>query len=229
MVPEGGSLADIGTDHAYIPIYLCLEKRISAAIAMDIGTGPLERAAEHIALYGCGAQITTRLSDGLKALSPGEADCIVIAGMGGGLVIHILEEGKKTAHMAGRIVLQPQSEIPAVRRYLAEHGYVTDAEEIVLEDGKYYPMMRVFYGPPEESRGACETEFLYGTKLLRRRHPVLLSYLQKERRQYLDIMGELGRQTKTEKIAVRIGQMEEKLFYNKEALAYFANAREGGD
>ncbi len=225
MVPDGIRLADIGTDHAYIPIYLCLKKRISSAIAMDIGRGPLERAAEHIALYGCGDEITTRLSDGLAALSPGEAECIVIAGMGGGLLIHILEEGKETAHAADQIVLQPQSEIPAVRRYLAEQGYVTDLEEMVLEDGKYYPMMRVSYRPFETFPPACETDFLYGAGLLRSRHPVLLSYLQKERRQYLDIMEGLDGQIKTEKIAGRIVQLENKLFYNNEAMLYFTSAQ----
>lgn len=220
LVPEGSRLADIGTDHAYIPIYLYLQNRIPSAIAMDIGNGPLERAKEHILLYGCGDNITTRLSDGLNALSPGEADCIVIAGMGGGLVIHILETGQKAAMAAEKLVLQPQSEIPKVRKYLAEHGYVADAEEMVHEDGKYYPMMRVSY-QPGGTGSADETEFLYGKGLLCRKHPVLLSYLKKERKQYLEILEGLKVQPESDKITARIRQIEERLYYNEEALKYF--------
>ena len=94
FVTDGNVLADVGTDHGYIPIYLLQEKRIKKAIAMDINAGPLQRAKEHIALYGLKDYIETRLSDGVEALMPGEADTILIAGMGGGLVMHILEDGR---------------------------------------------------------------------------------------------------------------------------------------
>ena len=94
LIGEGERLADVGTDHGYVPIYLVERKRIPSAIAMDIRTGPLERAREHIRMYGMEDYIQTRLSDGVAALKPGEADAILIAGMGGGLVIHILESGR---------------------------------------------------------------------------------------------------------------------------------------
>ena len=91
------------------------------------------------------AYIQTRLSDGVAALEKGEADSILVAGMGGGLVMHILEEGKAVCQAADELVLQPQSELCSVREYLDENGYETDAECMVFEDGKYYPMMRVHY------------------------------------------------------------------------------------
>ena len=87
LVTQGYTLADVGTDHGYIPIYLLQQKKIPAAIAMDINEGPLERAKEHIALYGLQAYIQTRLSDGVAALKPGEVEAVLIAGMGGGLVM----------------------------------------------------------------------------------------------------------------------------------------------
>ena len=90
LVSEGNRLADVGTDHGYVPIYLLQQKRIPSAVAMDINRGPLERAKEHIRLYQLDEYIQTRLSDGVEALLPGEADTILIAGMGGGLVIHIM-------------------------------------------------------------------------------------------------------------------------------------------
>ena len=145
LIGEGERLADVGTDHGYVPIYLVERKRIPSAIAMDIRTGPLERAREHIRMYGMEDYIQTRLSDGVAALKPGEADTILIAGMGGGLVIHILESGRVICEQAHGLVLQPQSELPKVRRFLMENGYVTEREEMVMEDGKYYPMMRVHF------------------------------------------------------------------------------------
>ena len=96
LVSRDHVLADVGTDHGYVPIYLILQGKIKKAIAMDINRGPLERAREHISLYGMGDYIETRLSDGVEALALGEADSILIAGMGGGLVIRIEQrtEGK---------------------------------------------------------------------------------------------------------------------------------------
>lgn len=142
LISEGNVLADVGTDHGYVPIYLMEQGKIPRAIAMDINAGPLERAKEHIAGCGMGDYIETRLSDGLEALRAGEAESILIAGMGGGLVIHILEAGEAVARSVKELVLQPQSELERVRIFLEKNGYVTDAEDMVLEDGKFYPMMR---------------------------------------------------------------------------------------
>ena len=97
FVTPQGRLADVGTDHAYVPICLMEEKKISGAIAMDIVDGPLQRARENIAAHHLETQIETRKSDGLEALRPGEVDTIVIAGMGGLLICRILEQGREVA------------------------------------------------------------------------------------------------------------------------------------
>ena len=94
FVTPGNRLADVGTDHGYIPIALRLEGVIPSALAMDINPGPLERAKEHIRQFDLETDIHTRLSDGVQALCPGEADSVLIAGMGGALTIKILEAGK---------------------------------------------------------------------------------------------------------------------------------------
>ena len=96
LVEPGSRVADVGTDHGYIPIYLVQTGIADRAIAMDVRSGPLERARAHVDRLppGCRERIETRLSDGLKALSPGEADTVVIAGMGGELMIRILDEGQ---------------------------------------------------------------------------------------------------------------------------------------
>ena len=102
-------LADVGCDHGYIPIYLMQKRQIPKAIAMDVNEGPLLRAKEHIQEWGLEEYIETRLSDGVKALQPGEVQSIVIAGMGGPLMEKIIREGKAVFDEARELILQPQS------------------------------------------------------------------------------------------------------------------------
>lgn len=151
LVPAGAVLADVGTDHAYIPIALVEEEKIPRALAMDINQGPLMRAEENIRSHGLEKKIEIRLSDGLEKMETGEADTILIAGMGGLLTVRILSAGKEV--LDGTLVLQPQSDLPSVRGWLAKEGYEITAEDLVLEDGKYYPMMRA-----EKCGGISEPE-----------------------------------------------------------------------
>ena len=111
---------------------------------MDINRGPLDRARQNIADYDMQEYIETRLSDGVSALQEGEVEGIVCAGMGGRLVISILEQGKEL--VMKQVILQPQSELAEVRRYLRKNGFLIDREECIYEDGKYYPMMRALPG-----------------------------------------------------------------------------------
>lgn len=136
-------VADVGCDHGYISIYLVSHDIADRAIAMDVRKGPLSGAGSNIEEYGQQDKITTRLSDGLKEVSQGEADTVVVAGMGGKLMIKILEEGNPKALGIRKGILQPQSEIPEFRKYLREKGYSITDEQIVLEDGKYYFPMKV--------------------------------------------------------------------------------------
>ena len=214
LIREGAVLADVGTDHGYVPIYLLEQKKIKSAIAMDINKGPLERAREHIHLYGMDAYIQTRLSDGVAALEKGEADSILVAGMGGGLVMHILEEGKDICQAAGELILQPQSELCSVREYLAENGYVTEAERMVFEDGKYYPMMKARKGRESYVR---EIDYRFGKGLLEEKNQVLYQFLLKEQKSLETVKARLeSANTKTAK--ARQKEIEIDLNYAKEAL-----------
>ncbi len=136
-------IADIGCDHGYVAIELVKRRICNKVIAMDINQGPLEQAKSNIKDYGMKEYITTRLSDGVAALKPGEVDGIICAGMGGRLIIHILTQGKEVVSKLQQLILQPQSEIDEVRSFLRESGFVIDKEDMVFEDGKYYPMMHV--------------------------------------------------------------------------------------
>ena len=225
LVTQGYTLADVGTDHGYIPIYLLQQKKIPAAIAMDINEGPLERAKKHIALYGLQAYIQTRLSDGVAALKPGEVEAVLIAGMGGGLVMHILKDGEKVCQSAKELILQPQSEIEHVREFLREEGYTILAEDMVYEDGKFYPMMKVQYqGENENAQKASEVlklSDLYGGLLLQNRHPVLKTFLEKEKLIYTGIKENLAKQPASEKIRTRLAEVEDILHYNELALQFY--------
>lgn len=222
FVTDGNVLADVGTDHGYVPIYLLQEKHIPRAIAMDINPGPLQRAKEHVALYGLEDYIETRLSDGVAALKPKETDTVLVAGMGGGLVIHILETGKEVCMQAKELILQPQSELERVRAYLWSNGYVILEENMVLEDEKFYPVLCASYRNTADRESAENLLYCrYGKYLLEQRHAVLYTYLKKEERTYTDILQNLQKNTSSEKTKERIAEVEEVLRLNKKAQLYY--------
>lgn len=205
-------MADVGTDHGFIPIELVRRGVAERAIAMDIGAGPLERARNHIRRQGLEEKIETRLGDGVQKLSFGEADTVIIAGMGGQLIIHIIENGRHLWDSVDHWILSPQSEIDKVRKYLYRQGFQVVKEDMVEDEGKYYVVMdAVFCG--EEERGGqelTEMEYLYGPRLIEEKNQVLAEFLEKEKRQLLEIVGELGKQT-GEKARTRREELEEKI------------------
>ncbi len=192
LVTEGASVADIGTDHGYVPIYLVKNNIASKVIAMDVNKGPLERARMHIIGHGLKGKIETRLSDGLKKLHPGEVDTMIAAGMGGALVIKILNDSKEVVDQLTYCILQPQSEIDKVRKYLVKNQLRIIDEDMVEEDGKFYPMMKVVHG---EVEGHEEYEYIYGKKLLEKKHIVLEKYLLREKMIKESILEQLARRT----------------------------------
>lgn len=235
MVTSGFRLADVGTDHGYIPIELVRSGRVPHAVAMDINRGPLLRAQENIRRYGLEGQIETRLSDGLHALAPGEADSVVIAGMGGLLVVRILQEGSAALEGVRELILQPQSELRSVRLYLEEAGYEIADEDLVCEDGKFYPMMRavrkseksgaakrvaeekgagggVRRGTPESEQAVLrELGLCYGPVLLGKKHCLLGQYLAREETLIVRVLESLaGKCTEAanERRAELLGQLE---------------------
>ncbi|WP_296115575.1 class I SAM-dependent methyltransferase [uncultured Eubacterium sp.] len=227
LITPGKRLADIGTDHGYIPIYLCQKNVIPSAIAMDIGKGPLQQATAHIGQQGLSDRIETRLSDGLAALQPGEADSILIAGMGGGLVMKILSEGAHALTGEEELILQPQSEIAQVRQYLRAHGMQIVEEEMILEDGKYYPMMKVIQGKEPVSIDDSldeQVEDAFGPVLLQKKHPVLLEWLGRELRTVDSVSEQLASQPENERISIRMAQVQEKKQLILEALKRYGTA-----
>ena len=212
-----GTMADIGTDHGYVPLYLYEQGKIQKALACDLNPGPLEKARENIRKMGAGEVIETRLGSGLAPVAAGEAESIVIAGMGGMLICHILEDGENVAKSMKEWILSPQHDMEAVRRLVHRLGFSIDREEMVWEDGKYYDIFRCV--PGEEQYGTL-AEYRYGAGLLRRKDPVLWEKLCQEEKQYLAIGAGLEKQD-TEKAAERLTEVREILACIKEAKAWY--------
>jgi len=217
FVTEGMRVADIGTDHAYVPIYLIQEGKIPSALAMDVGSGPLQRAKEHIAEQGLSEKIETRLSNGFSAFHKGEAQSVVIAGLGGDLIIQILNLGKDVISEVSEFILSPHSEIHKVRSYLMEQGFSIIRETMLCEEGIYYTIIKAVYG-----RGDYETEpeIWYGKRLLEERNPVLLEYLKKEYAIRMQIEERLSR-VQNDNAIKRRTEIKEECLRIKEALAYY--------
>lgn len=205
MVTKGNVVCDVGCDHGYVSIYLVQAGIAPRVIAMDVRSGPLSQAKGHISMYGLSEYIETRLSDGVDTLQIGEADTLILAGMGGRLMEGILTRGREKIFAMKELILQPQSEIAAFRKFLRKAGLKIVAEDMVYEEGKFYPMMRVIPKIQELPwvQGACEEADaqkempgkvpgevfreiqdqsqalgdLYGEFLLKEKHPVLWQYL----------------------------------------------------
>lgn len=161
-VRPGARVADVGTDHAYLPVWLVLHDRVASAIASDLREGPLARARETGRTCGA-AGVDFRLCDGLSGIRPDEADTIVIAGMGGENIAAILAAAPWTADGAHTLLLQPQSRAEDLRRFLSEHGFRIVRESLVRDRGILYPCMEATAG-----REALTLGQIYGgAKLLR--------------------------------------------------------------
>ena len=206
-VTPGNRVADVGTDHGYVPIYLVKNNLSPAGIAMDVNQGPLEKAQEHIREEKLGEKIATRLGNGLAPLEPGETDTVVIAGMGGDLICKILKTKPEFLIEGKEFILQPQSEWFKVRQLLKEYRYQIEKEWFLKEDGKYYVIIKaepawtqpqrqkhqqpsiheyikeISETPTNQTASEKEMESVYeqyGRYLIETKNPVLKEYLEKE-------------------------------------------------
>ncbi|MHC8522589.1 tRNA (adenine(22)-N(1))-methyltransferase [Rossellomorea sp. H39__3] len=139
-IPKNSTIADIGSDHAYLPCYAVQAGIAASAIAGEVVKGPFESALKQVKLNALENQVDVRLGDGLDVLRPGEVDCITIAGMGGTLIASILEKGKDKVENA-RLILQPNVSAVSIRVWLMDNGWSLTNEEILEEDGKIYEVL----------------------------------------------------------------------------------------
>ena len=143
MVDQGARIADIGTDHAYLPIKLVKEGKVDFAIASDVAAGPLENAEKDIIGAGLKNKIETRLGSGLETISNEDRiDTVVIAGMGGKLMTNILSEAWSKNFYYATLILEPNVGEPGVREWLSAHKYQIINEKIIAEAGHIYELIK---------------------------------------------------------------------------------------
>ncbi|MBQ3181522.1 MAG: SAM-dependent methyltransferase [Clostridia bacterium] len=174
MVKNSDCVADIGTDHAYVPVYLVMNNIVNSAIAMDINEGPIMRADENIKRFSLTDKIKTRLCDGLNKLKNNEADTVIIAGMGGVLINRIIDEDKDRLTSVKNYILQPMTAIDEVRMYLAKNGFKIIDERLAKEDEKIYTIISATRGNMDITD---EIYYHVGECLIKNKDAILLEYL----------------------------------------------------
>ena len=177
-VRRGVFLADIGTDHAYIPIYLLKSGKIRGAVASDINEGPLMRAKANLLRYKAEEGITLNLSNGLYGIERFSPDDILILGMGGELIRDIISRAEFTKNSGVRLILQPMTHPEILRGFLSQNGYSITDEAIIEEDKIYQIMVATYTG---EVYSLSPMELHFGALNLRERSPALLALLRRQK------------------------------------------------
>ncbi|MBN2285622.1 MAG: SAM-dependent methyltransferase [Tissierellales bacterium] len=169
-------VADIGTDHAYVPEMLLMKNKCRRVIATELNEGPYRIAKRYIRLKGLEDDIDLRLGDGLTPLNHSVSDTIIVAGMGGLLIQRILEDGKEYITKSHTFILQPMNAADKLRRYLFENGYEIVDEELAREDHHYYELMMA---RKTDNKMTCdhEIDFEVGRKLFIKKHPLLRDFV----------------------------------------------------
>ena len=179
---EGEIIADVGTDHAYLPIYLYTRGIIKGAVVSDINEGPIERAKRNIIEYSCADAIKPILCDGLSKIGEYSPDSVFILGMGGELIVNIISNAEWLKKNGTRLVLQPMTHSEILREYLGANGFEI-IDEAIVEDSRIYQIIVAKYTLSAYSLSKLELRF--GKFNLQRRERVLLDALRREK----DILG----------------------------------------
>lgn len=173
-VKNAECLADIGTDHGYIPIFCVLNNSAKSAVASDVNEGPLKSAEKNIEKYNLSGKISTRLSNGFENFEKGSFDTAVIAGMGGLLINEIIEKGRDKFSADTRIIIQPMIAQSEVRRYLSENGFVIEDESLAREENKIYNIFLCKKGEEKLS----EFDIFVGKRLFEKKDPLFAQHME---------------------------------------------------
>ncbi|MCQ6273653.1 tRNA (adenine-N(1))-methyltransferase [Bacillus sp. V3B] len=218
-IPRGLRLADIGSDHAYLPCYAIQKGVIPFAIAGEVVEGPFQSAKQQVEDLGLTDKISVRKGNGLAVIKKGEVDCITIAGMGGALITSILEKGKdKLAHVK-RLILQPNISAISIRIWLRENGWILVAEEILEEDEKIYEILVAEKGNEKASdKNTLEKSLLFGPFLLEQKSLTFQKKWLAEKRNWINILNQLEKASSTEENRVKKQELTNKIRLVEEEL-----------
>lgn len=193
------SLIDIGTDHGYIPIYAVKNNLCNRAIASDVNKGPVEKARLNASLEGVSSQVQVRLGGGLETVKKGEVESVIIAGMGGNLIINILEKDKEKLPLYKFMILQPAQNPEVLREYLYTNGYDIISEDLCQDEGIFYELFKV-----KKNKGNnVSIEPIYyefSLILLKEKHPLMYSYLVSKEKKYIKISKLIKEESESGKI-----------------------------
>lgn len=211
-VPNGAKVADIGTDHAYLPIYLMEQEIAAQAVGSELNPGPYQAALKAVAMAGLKELIDVRNGNGLETIEPGEVDTVVIAGMGAGTIIEILTNRPKVVAQLRRLVLQPMIGSAQLRKWLGEAGWQIIKEDLVEDDHRIY---EVIVAEPGQEQVTDDIEFELGPRLLEQGHPLMQRHLQRLIDGEEKILQQLSRsnqpeaQNKAREITAKLERMRE--------------------
>lgn len=190
LIGEGKKIADIGTDHGYIPVYLLKNNKIKYAILADVNKGPLENARKEVRHNKLEEKVELRLGSGLEVLNENEVDEVIIAGMGGILISELLEAKKSVSHTIEKLILQPMQAQSELRKYLYNNGYEILNEVLVKEDFRIYEVIIAKYtGKNTDIKD--EIYYEIGSKLIENKDELLNEFINKKIISYENIINKL--------------------------------------
>ncbi|SBW03587.1 conserved hypothetical protein [uncultured Eubacteriales bacterium] len=216
LVPRGARFADVGTDHAYLPVWLILSGVLDHAIASDLREGPLDRARQTAERYGVAERMSFRMCDGLDHIASDEVDTVAIAGMGGETIAQILAAAPWTAEGGLRFLLQPMTAHPELRAWLNGHGFRIERELLTCEGKTIYS---TFLVTPGQDEPLTQAEVWAGRQTQGMDAPLRGQYLEKlVRRAESAVLGvrrsakpeDIVRREELEQAAIGLKKMEEE-------------------
>lgn len=193
MVEKCDSIIDVGTDHGYVPIYLVKNGVTKKAIASDINKGPVEKAKNNIASNNVSKQISCRLGSGLSTIKAKEVQVAIIAGMGGNLIRDILETDLEVVKELEYMILQPVQNAEVLRKYLYNTGYDIIDEEICVDDGRFYEIIKVKYNTKPVVIDSVYYEI--SKILLDKKHAVMKKFIEYKLEKYSKVYDNLNEDT----------------------------------
>lgn len=204
----GKTIADVGTDHGYIPIRAVSSGQCVSAIASDIKEGPLSAARENVLSRGLSDRISLRIGPGLEVLSPNEVEAVVIAGMGGEMICNVLSADKELSQSFGELILQPMNSQDLVRKFLSDNGYEVLREDIATEQHHVYNLIVARKGAPT----VYKTELELHLPSILYKHELFYDLLLKKEREFKKIVNGLEkRKSENSEYTARYKQYSELL------------------
>lgn len=217
-IPSDARVADIGSDHAYLPCYAVKKGIASFAVAGEVVEGPYQSAKKQVKMEGLENQISVRKGNGLEVISPNEVDCITIAGMGGALIASILEEGKSKLASVKRLILQPNLSAISIRSWLIDNGWELIAEQILEEDGKIYEILAAEKGEPLKPYKNTEKGLLMGPFLMEQKSSVFQNKWLGEKKNWERILVQLEKAAYSSETEKRKQELKRKIKMAEEVL-----------